>query len=160
MTKPVTLRHPLVAAAIAELPAKGAPWPLAERLAFFRMLSMACDVAHGSVGEIEVALKGTIDNRVAAAPPAAVKEPAKPAPAAPHVAYGSDVYVDHQGFVCSDFQIDVNGVQRPTPKRRVLPEEVSEPVYDYRGAARDRTTIIWADDTVGATPGMSFCGPG
>lgn len=148
----------LLNAVIWKLPPIGAPFSARARQKWLDMIAMAFDVAYGPADEaVERAAGPDIeahlhyDNAGAAVTP-------RP----PHEVNGSDFYVDLDGFVRCNVRRDEHGRPFPTPGRRVLGEEVADsgPIYDYRGAARNRETVIWADDSVGALPGMSFCGPG
>lgn len=152
--------HPLIAAVIKQLPAQGTDFPATARVAWLKMMVQSFDLAYGpggaiSVNQGEVDAPMTVPLRSAAAPTA----PA-PAPRKPHAAAGCDFYVDLEGFARCDHS-NADGVSVPTPERRVSAEEAADhEIYDYRGARRDRDTVKWADDSVGALPGMTFCGPG
>jgi hypothetical protein len=141
---------PLLNAVIWKLPNIGQPFSISARQKWLEMIAMAFDVAYGAADGIPPS------------PPSAVQQSAPAPKPAPHTLAGSDIYVDEDGYARSDFRKDEQGRPHPTPKRRVLADEVdaAEPIYDYRGVARDRTTVIWGDDQIGAGPGMSFCGPG
>lgn len=162
-------RHPLLAAVIGQLPAVGEQFPDGARVAWVRLFVQTLDVAYGPGTAIAVkhAVDPTHDGlrdvpvlpwRTAASG-AVQATPAKPE-RRPHQAAGCDYYVDEQGFARCDHS-NADGVAVPTPGRRVSAEEAAEKeIYDYRGARRDRETVTWADDSMGAQPGMVFCGPG
>lgn len=147
---------PLLNAVIWKLPDIGQAFPAPARQAWLNMLAMAMDVAYGAeIIDMPIATSSSAP----AAPVAAAPAPAK---LEPHVVAGCDYYVDAQGFARSDIRLDDQRRQFPTPQRRVLAEEIEgdNPIYDYRGVGRDRSTVVWADDVVGSRPGMAFCGPG
>lgn len=153
---------PLLNALIWKLPSTGEAFSADARSSWLKMMTIAFDVTYGPAEGVIVPSIGLPDN---GKPAAAAAAPAAPAPKptkAPHQAYGCDYYVDGQGFARCDFEADGAGVPRPTPNRRVSADEAMNAgeIYDYRGAARDRSTIVWDDDSVGAQPGMNFCGPG
>lgn len=136
----------LLAAVIEKLPPTDQPFPAEARKSWLEMMEMAFDVAYGPV-----------DAQAAKAD----QSPTGPAARTAHDLAGCDFYVDKDGLALCDFRKDDSGRSIPTPGRRVLPDEIDdEPIYDYRGTARDRSTVKWADDTIGARPGMNFCGPG
>lgn len=146
---------PLLAAMIWKLPRAGTSFPAIARTKWLEMMAMAFDVAYGAEsGDVP---RSTADTAAPAAPAAEPKREPPP----PHMQRGCDFYVDRDGFARSDYQQDEHARSVPSPGRRVtaLEAEGTE-IYDYRGAARDRSTVVWADDTVGALPGMNFCGPG
>jgi hypothetical protein len=129
---------PLLAAIIAKLPAASSGWPVEQRKAWLHMMEMAFDVVYGP-------------------------SDAKAAPVSidpPRTAVGVAMGVAHAGF---DYYVDPEGeVLNAIDNSNVLPSDVGdEMIYDYRrGPARDRATVIWADGSIGASPGMNFCGPG
>lgn len=131
--------HPLLAATIGTLPPVGTAFPERARQDWLAMITMAFNVVYGAEGamaETEPTARPTL---------AAVT----PKPREPHELSGCDVYVDKDGYV------------RGPGGRRMMPDEAgNEDIYEYRGPRRDRSNVIWADDSVGAEPGMNFCGPG
>ncbi len=168
MTKPIARgkTEPLIVALLDRLPKPGEPWPANMRILWLRMFAGAFDVVYGPQLPINIGLPPllAVESSGRVVPVAtAADEPVAPArngQRAPHVAAGCDFYVDNDGYVRCDHS-DLDGVPAPTPERRVLAAEVGDaPIYEYRGARRDRATVIWADDTHGAAPGMNFCGPG
>lgn len=151
-------RDHLVAAVIWKLPAPGAPFPAIARSKWLEMMAMAFDVAYGAAEDAAPAAEQS-DERPAAN--AATPSPQKLL--LPHVAAGCDYYIDPDGFALCDSERTPEGLPRSTPRRRVAASEIEgdEVIFDYRsGPARDRATIVWADDTVGAIAGMAFCGAG
>lgn len=156
--------HPLLAAVIGQLPAPGTAFPTPQRIAWLKMMAQSFDLAYGPDAVIVVRLAGD-DAAMGSAEPLAI--PLRPAPAAavpaprkPHTAAGCDFYVDEQGIARCDHS-NADGAAVPTPNRRVLAVEASgHEIYDYRGVRRDRQTVVWADESAGAEPGMVFCGPG
>ena len=154
---------PLLAAAIGKLPhPTDGPFPAEARSKWLKLMAMAFDVAYGEVGavvEIPSFLPSASAPQPTAATPAPAAAPAAPKPA-PHAANGVDYYIDRDGFARCDFEKMGNGAQVPSPGRQVTADEVGdEPIYDYR-SPRNPDAIIWADNSMGALPGMIFTGPG
>lgn len=158
----------LLAAVISKLPPIGSGFTADGRTKWLRMMAMAFDVAYGETGVVEIpnflsaaadAQTGSDQANAGGADSAAASPPARPKPA-PHAAAGFDFYIDSDGFARCDYE-RVNGTQVPSPKRQVNADEISddEAIYDYR-SPRNKETIIWADNTMGARPGMTFGGPG
>jgi hypothetical protein len=145
-SKPVPKIDPLLAALIDKLPPPKSEFSAAARTKWLAMAAMAFDVAYGAVEdavELPSFLAAEQPNGTAKAAPAKVAAP---------INGGFEFYVDKDGYA-----------RREPGGLRVEPTEVpsDEMIYDARtGPARNRETIIWADDTTGAQPGMSFCGPG
>lgn len=132
-------RDPLIAALVSKLPAQG-PFSAEQREAWLNMMRLAFDVAYGGEnlhgGGLIAANGGGLATRMM---------PEKP----PHAGY--DFYIDAEGHAHMDGGVPVNATDVPA----------DEMVYDYRrGEKRDREAIIWADGSIGAAPGMAFCGPG
>lgn len=156
---------PLLAALIGKLPPAAGGWHRSERAAWLRLMAMAFDVVYGAEEAIDV--PSFLSDTPGPTPrsedhaPRAPARPAAPPQRPPHTVNGQDFYVDKDGFARCDYQF-MDGVPVPDPGRRVLASEAAEAeaIYDYRGTARDRSTIVWADDSVGAIAGMNFCGPG
>lgn len=159
---------PLLAAVISKLPPVGTGFTAEARTKWLRMMAMAFDVTYGEDGVVEI--PNFIEKDAAAAPAAGeplagsaaapAAAPARPKPA-PHVAAGFDYYIDPDGFARCDFERTETGAQVPSPKRQVEPGEIGaeDVIYDYR-SPRNRDSIVWADNTMGARPGMTFGGPG
>lgn len=146
--------HPLIVATVNTLPLAGAPFPAAQRKATLAMIEMAFNVIYG--GE----LGGGMGDAVALATPAPKPQLEAVKARRPHEQNGCDYYVDEQGFARCDVRRDGPAVYQ-TPQRRVTADEADgHEIYEYRGARRDRDTVIWADESQGALPGMNFCGPG
>lgn len=169
MPEPVRMPDdPLLTAVIGKLPhPTDGPFPAEARSKWLKLMAMAFDVAYGEAGGVvEIpsflpALPVSESAAVAAAvAPASATAPARPKQA-PHVAAGFDYYIDQAGFARCDFERTESGAQIPSPARQVDPGEIGpdDVIYDYR-SPRNRDTIIWADNTMGARPGMSFGGPG
>lgn len=146
--------HPLLAATIGTLPAIGQPFNATARANWIAMIGMAFNVVYGP--EDAMPVQPTTAMPALAAVPAPQPPPTRPA----HEMSGCDYYIDAEGFALCDIRREGNKIIL-TPGRRVLPEEAMDTeIYDYRGPRRDRDTIIWADESQGAQPGMNFCGPG
>lgn len=140
--------HPLIRATIDTLPAVGQAFTAARRKAALDMIAMAFNVVYGPGDAVQ------IEDETPAPPARPQLAVMQPAPARPlHLQNGCDYYVDAEGYARCDTL---------TPRRRVLAEEAKgQEIYEYRrGVLRDRETVIWSDETMGALPGMSFCGPG
>jgi len=149
--------NPLLVAMVWQLPLVGSAFPGAARRKWLEMMAMAFDVAYG----LEDAPLPEARPAAAAAPAAAPPAPPAAPKRAAHLVAGCDYYVDQEGYARCDVQSGPDGIPLATPGRRPLAGEVGEEViYDYRGAARDRATVVWGDDAIGALPGMAFCGPG
>lgn len=156
MPKPEAKVHPLLAAILAELPARGTVWPSDARADWLRMLETAIDVVYGRSDVARADVARAVSRKVdetfyggqaggsMTAPPANTAKPEHG---------GHDYYIDNY-----------NCVRRDPGAELVLSAEdvpAGEVIYDYRrGSARDRDTIVWGDGSIGAGPGMEFCGPG
>jgi hypothetical protein len=141
---------PLLAAMIAKLPpVPRNSWPADHRAAWLQMMGMAFDVVYGPAVSFAESLSTLSVTNFALKHQTTGNGSVAAMPSPDHA--GFDYYVDQTGNVCD--AIDGLGVTA---------EAVGdEMIYDYRrGAARDRSTIIWADGSIGAQPGMNFCGPG
>lgn len=170
MPEPVRMDDPLLTAVIGKLPhPMDGPFPADARSKWLKLMAMAFDVAYGEAGgvveipsflPVAAATEGAAAAPQAPAPVAAAATPGRPKQA-PHVAAGFDYYIDADGFARCDFERTESGAQIPSPARQVEPGEIGpdDVIYDYR-SPRNRDTIIWADNTMGARPGMSFGGPG
>lgn len=132
---------PLLSALIDKLPKAEAGFAPGAREDWLDMMRKAFDVTYGRAG-----------NGNSEEPMFAVAAPQLPAAVATFDA-GGDYYIDKDGFA-----------RRDAPEQpRILPDEVGpgDIIYDHRtGSARGGDTIVWADDSLGAGPGMNFCGPG
>lgn len=147
---------PLIAALLGRLPAEGQPFPGPDRAKWLEMMAGALDLVYGvehlvygmerikvvryeGPGSGALGIEKPVDN-----------SPHPMPPPGPHMAH--DIYIDAAGYV-----------KRSADDVPVEPQDVDlgEPIYDTRtGSARDRETIVWADGSIGARPGMQFCGPG
>lgn len=145
---PKSKLDPLFAAIIAKLPASGATWEAKDRDAWLHMMTSAFNVVYGAETGAQANTAVTSSFNMQIAQMNGKRKPGRPPKAKAHA--GHDYYIDKEGFAHAD------------GGGRVSPEDVpdGELIFDYRGAKRDRDTIIWADGSTGARPGQSFCGPG
>lgn len=118
------------------------------------MMAMAFTLTHGDVGRIAVTSASSVDWSAAEASlRPAVPEQVQVAATRPHHS-GYDFYVDKDHFVRRS---------NPDGLRVLADEAIDQEIYDYRprgSDGRDHASVIWADGTTGAKPGMTFCGPG
>lgn len=144
----VSEADPLLKAIIGKLPAAGTGWPAEQREAWLHMVEIAFEVVYGPA-EVTKDMTASEAARVmdrSGDPKAMLSSFLSPTAHA-----GFDYYIDTQGHArdaIDDAPVSIAAVG-------------DEMIYDYRrGPARDRDTIIWADGSIGARPGMNFCGPG
>jgi hypothetical protein len=138
----MTVKHDrLLAAVIARLPVATTPWDRDDRVAWLRMMALACDVVYGPCGGVHIA---AIEEAAATREAAATKEAAAPAaPADPRTTMPATprrFYVDRDGFAMGD--------GRPIAMED-LPAGAT--LWDERGGIEcgDAAAILWRD--VGAT---------
>ena len=130
MARPRT--NPLLAALIAELPAKGEAFPSDRQRAWLELMAMALAATYG--GEVVRLGAGAVASPAAEEP----KSPASKFKAAPAKAGPAHPFV-----------IDEQGYAKNKAGKRILPAEVTSEIHDLRGMDGDMKTIIWADGSTG-----------
>jgi len=121
MPKPKT--DPLLAAVIAKLPPVGDEFSQDAQLAWLRMMAMAMSTVYGGDAVNQM-------GKVPVSVPSVKRLP--PVPGGIH-----------------QFLIDKDGFAKRASGERVLPKEVSGPIFDMRGATGDMRGIVWADGSTG-----------
>ena len=120
--------HPLIAALIDELPARGAEFPEDKRHNWLNMMAMSLGTIYGGAASPVDALA----DKLFRSPPPKPAAPAKRAtPSYPFI-------VDEQGYA-----------RNGKTKDRILPTQVSDILFDLRGIDGDAAAIVWADDSKG-----------
>lgn len=113
---------PLLAAVIAKLPPANTEWSMDAQLAWLRMMAMAMGTVYG----------GDAVNQMGKA--------STPIPSARRQPQVNDMY---------RFLIDKQGFAKRANGERVLPRDVTGPIFDERGMDGDMRGIVWADGSTG-----------
>lgn len=123
-------KSPIIQALIAELPDANTHWPVDKQLGWVKMMTMAFGMVYGGDAASRVE-ENVIPSEPVPAPQLQQKMISKPMP----VEY--------------PFYINTKGVALSQDGSRVLPSDVTGPIFDLRGEDGDVATITWADGSMG-----------
>jgi hypothetical protein len=124
---------PLIEALIKRLPPADTEWPVEKQMAWINLMAMAFGTVYG--GDAATRLYSTDSPR--------------PAPAGPPASNVTALPSRKPKPIPHKFYIDVEGYARRNNGDRVLPNDVSDTLFDHRGIDGDMKTITWADDSQG-----------